>query len=110
MRTPVERKPGRGLSQHDQRTNREYVRVCFSGDEQSLAQLKAYKVLRRVRISLCWIGTLAWSIYAAIRLRTSLTGVRVGKAHLRHPDSVQEVVRDISQDWRNPIALVEQVK
>ena len=58
VRTPVKRKPGRGLSPRDQRANREHARVRCQG-ERGFAQLKAFKVLRRVRISPGRITTLA---------------------------------------------------
>ena len=74
VRTPAKRKPGRGLSPRDQRANREHARVRCQG-ERGFAQLKTYKVLRRVRISPSRIGTLARSIHTVIRLRTSLAGV-----------------------------------
>jgi hypothetical protein len=74
VRTPIKRKPGRGLSPRDQRANREHASVRCQG-ERGFAQLKAYKVLRRVRISPCRITTLARSIHTVIRLRTSLAGV-----------------------------------
>jgi DDE superfamily endonuclease len=74
VRTPVKRKPGRGTSPRDQRANREHARVRCQG-ERGFAQLKAFKVLRRVRISPCRITTLARSIHTVIRLRTSLAGV-----------------------------------
>ena len=74
VRTPVKRKPGRGISPRDQRANREHARVRCQG-ERGFAQLKAFKVLRRVRISPCRITTLARSIHTVIRLRTSLAGV-----------------------------------
>ena len=74
VRTPVKRKPGRGLSPRDRRANREHARVRCPG-ERGFAQLKAFKVLRRVRISPGRITTLARSIHTVIRLRTSLAGV-----------------------------------
>ena len=74
VRTPAKRKPGRGPSPRDQRANREHARVRCPG-ERGFAQLKAYKVLRRVRISPCRISTLARSIHTVIRLRTSPAGV-----------------------------------
>ena len=74
VRTPVKRKPGRGISPRDQRANREHARVRCPG-ERGFAQLKAFKVLRRVRISPCQITTLIRSIHAVIRLQTSLAGV-----------------------------------
>lgn len=74
VRTPVKRKPGRGISPRDQRANREHARVRCRG-ERGFAQLKAFKVLRRVRISPCRITTLARSIHTVIKLRTSLAGV-----------------------------------
>ena len=74
VRTPAKRKPGRGLSPRDQRANLEHARVRCQG-ERGFAQLKAYKVLRRVRISPCRISTLARSIHTVISLRTSLAGV-----------------------------------
>jgi DDE superfamily endonuclease len=70
VRTPVERKPGRGLSARDQRANREHARARCRG-ERRLAQLKAYKALRRVRISPSPITTLARSVLTVIRLRRS---------------------------------------
>ena len=74
VRTPVKRKPGRGISPRDQRANREHARVRCQG-ERGFAQLKAFKVLRRVRISPSRIATLTRSIHTVIRLRTSLAGV-----------------------------------
>lgn len=74
VRTPVKRKPGRGISPRDQRANREHARVRCQG-ERGFAQLKAFKVLRRVRISPSRITTLVRSIHTVIRLRTSLAGV-----------------------------------
>lgn len=74
VRTPVKRKPGRGLSPRDQRANREHARVRCQG-ERGFAQLKTFKILRRVRISPGRITTLARSIHTVIRLRTSLAGV-----------------------------------
>jgi hypothetical protein len=74
VRTPVKRKPGRGLSPRDLRANREHARVRCQG-ERGFAQLKVFKVLRRVRISPSRITTLARSIHAVIRLRRSLAGV-----------------------------------
>ncbi|MBR7825455.1 transposase [Actinospica sp. MGRD01-02] len=70
VRTPVKRKPGRGISPRDQRANREHARVRCRG-ERGFAQLKVFKVLRRVRISPCRITTLARSIHTVIRLRAS---------------------------------------
>ncbi len=74
VRTPVKRKPGRGLSPRDARANREHARARCQG-ERGFAQLKAFKVLRRVRISPNRITTLTRSIHSVIRLRTSLAGV-----------------------------------
>ena len=74
VRTPAKRKPGHGLSPRDQRANREHARVRCQG-ERGFAQLKTYKVLRRVRISPCRITMLARSIHTVIRLRTSRAGV-----------------------------------
>ena len=71
VRTPAKRKPGRGLSPRDQRANREHARVRCQG-ERGFAQLKAFKVLRRVRISPCKITMLSRSIHTVIRLRASL--------------------------------------
>jgi len=73
VRTPVKRKPGRGLSPRDRRAHREHARVRCQG-ERGFAQFKAFNVLRRVRISPSRITTLARSI-TVIRLRTSLPGV-----------------------------------
>lgn len=74
VRAPVKRKPGRGLSPRDQRANREHARVRYQG-VRGFAQLKAYKVLRRVRIRPSRITTLAHSVHAVIRLRRSPMGV-----------------------------------
>lgn len=74
VRTLVKRKPGCGLPPRDQRANREHARVCCQG-ERGFAQLKAFKVLRRVRISPCRITTPARSIHTVIRPRTSLASV-----------------------------------
>jgi hypothetical protein len=71
VRTPVKRKPGPGISPRDQRANREHARVRCQG-ERGFAQLKAFKVLHRVRISPCRITTLARSIHTVIRLCASL--------------------------------------
>jgi hypothetical protein len=91
VRTPVKRKPGRGPSPRDQRANREHAQVRCQG-EHGFAQLKAFKVLRRVRISPSRITTLARSIHTLIRLRTSLAGVQIGNAHTRldrhHPHAL----------------------
>jgi hypothetical protein len=65
VRSPIERKAGCGLSPRDQHVNREYVRVRCQG-ERGFAQLKAFKVLRRVRISPSRITTLAHSIHSII--------------------------------------------
>jgi hypothetical protein len=70
VRTPVKCKPGRGLSLRDQRANREHARVRCQG-ERGFAQLKAFKALRRVRISPSRITTLTRSIHTVIRLRRS---------------------------------------
>lgn len=70
VRTPIKRKPRRGISPRDQRANREHARARCQG-ERGFAQIKAFKVLRRVRISPCRITTLVRSIHAVIRLRAS---------------------------------------
>lgn len=74
VRAPVKRKPGRSLSPRDRRANREHARVRCQG-ERGFAQLKAFKVLQRVRISPSRITTLARSIHTVIRLRRSLARV-----------------------------------
>jgi len=76
VRTPVKRRTGRGLSPRDQRANREHARVRCQG-ERGFAQLKVFKVLRRVRISPSRITALTRSIHTVIRLETFLPMARI---------------------------------
>jgi DDE superfamily endonuclease len=74
VHTPVKRKPGRRLPPRDQHANREHTHVRCPG-ERGLAQPKALKALRHVRINPSRITTLTHSIHAVIKLRTSLAVV-----------------------------------
>jgi len=78
VRTPVKRRPGRGLKPFDRLANSVHAALRAPG-ERGFAQLKYWKVFQIVRVSPHRITSIAKAVLVLIQQRSSLAGVGLSR-------------------------------